>query len=386
MDLSLTPEQSMVRELARDFARTRIAPAAREIDESGRFPWEIFRGLAEVGLLGLPYPEKYGGGGADTVAFALAVEEIARACGSTALSYLAHVSLAQGPLHLFGEESQKRRYLVPLARGEFIGAFALTEPHSGSEAGALSTTAVRDGDSWVLNGQKVFCTNGSVADVVLVAARTDPQAPDEEAISSFVVEKGRDGFRVGKDEKKMGVRGSVTTQLFFEDCRVPQGNLVGQEGKGLGQFLQVLHGGRIAIAAMALGLGEAALEASRSYAQQRTQFGRPIAEFQGIQFKLADMAVELEAARLLIHKAAWLKDSGQPFATAASMAKLFASEAAERACFQAIQIHGGYGYTSDYPVERYYRDNRLTLIGEGTSEIQRLIIARALLSEAGRAV
>ncbi len=379
MDFELNEEQRMIRDTVRDFAQKEIAPLARHTDETGEFPWETFKKMAELGLMGLPFPEEYGGAGADTVSYALAVEEIAAACGSTALTYAAHVSLASAPIYMFGTEEQKRKYLVPLAQGEFLGAFALTEPQSGSDAAGLRTTAIRDGDSWVLNGQKMWITNGSIAQVVVVTAVTDPSR-GAHGISNFIVEKGTPGFAAGKEEPKMGLKGSVTCQLFFEDCRVPAENLLGQLNEGFIQVMKTLDGGRISIAAMALGLGRAALEESVKYAKERHAFGQPIAEFQAIQWKLADMATELEAARLLIYQAAVLKDQGRPFTKEAAMAKLFASEAAERACFEAIQIHGGYGYSREYPVERFYRDNRLTEIGEGTSEIQRLIIARRVLS------
>jgi alkylation response protein AidB-like acyl-CoA dehydrogenase len=353
-------------------------PIARHTDETGEFPWQTFKKLAELGLMGLPFPEQYGGAGGDTVSYALAVEEISAACGSTGLTYAAHVSLGSWPIYAFGSETQKRRYLVPLTRGEGLGAFALTEPQAGSDAAALRTTAVKDGDAWVLNGQKMWITSGSIADVVLVAAVTDP-GRGARGISNFIVEKGTRGFIPGKDEPKMGLKGSVTCQLFFEDCRVPAENLLGQPNEGFAQFMKTLDGGRISIGAMALGLGRAAFEAAVAYAKERRAFGRAIAEFQAIQWKLADMATGLEAARLLIYQAAVRKDQGRPYTREAAMAKLFASEAAERACFEAIQIHGGYGYSREYPVERYYRDNRLTQIGEGTSEIQRLVIARQVL-------
>jgi alkylation response protein AidB-like acyl-CoA dehydrogenase len=378
MDFQLTEEQRMIRDTVREFAQNEIAPLARHTDEMGEFPWETFKKMAELGLMGLPFPEEYGGAGADTISYALAVEEIAAACGSTALSYAAHISLASAPLYMFGTEEQKRKYLVPLARGECLGAFALTEPQAGSDAAGLRTTAVRDGDSWVLNGQKMWITNGSIAQVIIVTAVTDPSRRAH-GISNFIVEKGTPGFTAGKEEPKMGLKGSVTCQLFFEDCRVPAENMLGQPNEGFIQAMKTLDGGRISIAAMALGLGRAAFEESVKYAKERYAFGKPIAEFQAIQWKLADMATELEAARLLTYRAAVLKDQGKPFTKEAAMAKLFASEAAERACFEAIQIHGGYGYSREYPVERFYRDNRLTQIGEGTSEIQRLIIARKVL-------
>jgi butyryl-CoA dehydrogenase len=378
MDFALNEEQEMFRKTIREFAEKEIMPRAQEIDLKGEFPWDIIRKMADLGLMGLPFPEEYGGAGGDAISYAIAVEEIARASGSVAITYSAHISLACSPIYLFGTEEQKKKYLIPMARGEKMGAFGLTEPGAGSDAAAIKTRAVLDGDEWVINGQKIFITNGSIADVVVIAAVTDP-AKGKRGISNFIIEKGTPGFRVGREEDKMGLRGSVTSELIFENCRVPKENLLGKEGEGYKQFLITLDGGRIGIGAMAVGLGMAALEAAAKYAKERVQFGQPIAEFQAIQWMIADMATELEAARLLVLRAAWLKDQGRRFTKEAAMAKLFASEAAVRACYKAIQIHGGYGYTKDYPVERFYRDARLTTIGEGTSEIQRLVIARSIL-------
>lgn len=378
MDFAFSEEQEIFRKSVREFAEKEIMPRAQEIDQKGEFPWDIIKKMAGLGLMGLPFPEEYGGSGGDTISYAIAVEEIARASGSVAITLSAHISLACGTIYLFGNEEQKRKYLVPMARGEKLGAFGLTEPGAGSDAAAIKTRAILDGDEWIINGQKIFITNGSVADVVVIAAVTDP-AKGKRGISNFIVEKGTPGFRIGREEDKMGLRGSVTSELIFEDCRIPRENLLGKEGEGYKQFLITLDGGRIGIGAMAVGLGMAALEASVKYAKERVQFGQPIAEFQAIQWMLADMATELEAARLLVYRAAWLKEQGQRFTKEAAMAKLFASEAAVRACYKAIQIHGGYGYMKDYPVERLYRDARLTTIGEGTSEIQRLVIARYLL-------
>lgn len=378
MDFELTPEQKLLRDLVREVAQAEFAPRAHEIDETSRFPKENFEKLAELNLMGLPWPEEYGGAGADSVGLALAIEEIARACGSTALSYAAHVSLASGPIFAFGTEEQKRKYLTPLATGKWLGAFALTEPQSGSDAAALRTTATLRGEEWVINGRKAWTTNGSVADVIVLAARTsDDQG--EKGISNFIVEAKSPGVKAGKEELKMGLHGSVTSELILDGCRIPKENLLGEEGQGFRQFLKILDGGRIGIGAMALGLGHAALEAAKAYAQERTAFGRPIAQFQAIQTMIANAATELSAARLLVYQAAWLKDQARPFTKEAAMAKLFASEAAERACRDAIQIFGGYGYSREFPVERYYRDNRLTTIGEGTSEIQRIVIAREVL-------
>jgi butyryl-CoA dehydrogenase len=378
MDFELSEEQQMIRRMVRDFAEREIAPIAQETDKTEQFPWEIIRKMAPLGLLGLPIPEEYGGAGADNVSFAIALEEIARACGSTAITLDAHTSLASEPIYLFGNEAQKRKYLVPLARGEKLGAFGLTEPEAGSDAGATKTRAVLDGKEWVINGQKIFITNGSIADVVVITAVTDPEKGTR-GISSFIVEKGTPGFRLGRDEEKMGLKGSVTSELFFEDCRVPKENLLGKEGEGFKQFLITLDAGRIAIGAMSLGLAQAAFEKAIAYSKERMQFGQPIADFQAIRWMIADMATEIDAARLLVYRAAWLKDQGVRFTREAAIAKLYASETAERACYQAIQIHGGYGYTKEYDVERIYRDQRLCAIGEGTSEIQRLVIARQIL-------
>lgn len=380
MDFRLTEEQQMIRDMVRELAQNEIAPRARHVDETGEFPADNFRQMAGLGLMGLPYPEQYGGAGGDTVSYALAVEEISAACGSTGLTYAAHISLACAPLYLFGTEEQKQKYLVPLCKGEIFGAFGLTEPQAGSDAAGLKTTAIQDGDTWVLNGQKMWITSGGIAEVVLVAAVTDAWR-GANGISNFIVERGTPGFTSGKNEPKMGLKGSITSQLFFEDCRVPAKNLLGEVNGGFRQFMQTLDGGRISIGAMALGLGCAAFEAAVQYSRERVAFGHPISDFQAIQHKLANMATELEAARLLIYQAAAMKDQGLKITKEAAIAKLFASEAAERACFEAIQIHGGMGYSREVPVERYYRDNRLTAIGEGTSEIQRLVIARQILGE-----
>ena len=378
MDFELSEEQRMLQKAMRDFVENEIRPLARETDAAGQFPWGTIRKMGEMGMLGLPIPEQYGGAGADYVSYALAVEEVSRACGSTGITMAAHTSLGCMPLVYFGSEEQKRKYLVPLARGEKLGAFGLTEPGAGSDAAAIQTTAVLKGDEWIINGQKLFITSGSIADVVIIAARTDPGAGSR-GISNLIVEKGAPGFRAGRDEDKLGLRGSVTSQLFFEDCRVPKKNLLGKPGEGYKQFLITLDGGRISIGAMALGLAQAALESATSYAKERVQFGQPIASFQAIQWMIADMATEIDAARLLVYRAAWLKDRGVRITREAAMAKLFASEAAERAAFKALQIHGGYGYTKEFPVERIYRDQRLCTIGEGTSEILRLVIARQVI-------
>jgi len=382
MDFQLTEEQRMFRRMVREFAEQEIAPRAEEIDATDEFPWDIFRQMGQVGLLGLPFPEKYSGSGADYTSMVIALEEIARASGSMAITLDAHTSLCCEPIHLFGSEEQKQKYLVPLAQGKQVGAFGLTEPQAGSDAGATRTRAVRDPQTgeWIINGQKCFITNGSIADVVIITARTDPD-PEKgtRGISSFIVEKGTPGFQSGRDEEKMGLRGSVTSELFFEDCRIPAGNLVGQENEGFKQFLVTLDAGRVAIAAMAVGLAQGAFEKAVAYAKERVQFGQPIAKFQAVQWMIADTATEIEAARLMIHRAAWLKEQGKRFTKEAAMAKLFATEVSERACYRAIQIHGGYGYVREYEVERMYRDQRLCAIGEGTNQIQRLVIAREVL-------
>jgi butyryl-CoA dehydrogenase len=378
MDFQLGEEQRMVRDMVRDLAAKEIAPRAAEVDRTEEFPAANIQKMADLGLLGLPYPEEYGGGGGDYLSYAIAVEEIARACGSTALIYAAHVSLGCGPIYNFGSEAQKQKWLPRLCSGHGLGAFGLTEPEAGSDAGSTRTVAMRDGDSFVLNGSKMWITSGAIADVVTCTAKTDPAAGTR-GISCFLVERGTPGFVPGKNEPKMGLKGSVTSALSLENCRVPAENLLGKEGDGFRQMLITLDSGRISIGAMALGLAQAALDESIRYSKQRVQFGQPISKFQAIQWMIADMATEIDAARLMVYRAAALKDAHQPFSKEAAMAKLYASEVAERAGFKAVQIHGGYGYSREYPVERIYRDQRLCTIGEGTSEIQRLVIARAVL-------
>jgi len=378
MEFQPTEEHRMIRRMVRDFAEKEIAPRAEEIDATDQFPDDLFRRMGQLGILGLPFPEEYGGSGCGYTGLVIALEEIARVSGSMAIVLDAHTSLCGEPLHLFGTEAQKRRYLAPLARGEQIGAFGLTEPQAGSDAGATRTRAVRDGEEWVIDGQKTFITNGSIADVVVITAKTAPERGTR-GISSFIVEKGTPGFQPGRDERKMGLKGSVTSELFFEECRVPAENLLGRKNEGFKQFLTTLDAGRMAIAAMAVGLAQGAFERALAYAQERQQFGQPIAKFQAIQWMLADMATEIEAARLMVQRAAWLRERGQRFTKEAAMAKLFATETSERVCYKAVQIHGGYGYTQEYEVERMYRDQRLCAIGEGTNEIQRMVIARQLL-------
>lgn len=373
----LTEDHHAIREMVRDFATREIAPKSAEVDREARFPEETFKALGKLDLLGLLVPTEYGGAGADYRSYAIAVEEIGRACGSTGLSYAAHCSLGINPIKLFGTEEQKKKWLPKLASGEHLGCWALTEPGTGSDAAAQKTTAKKDGDCWVLNGTKQFITNGTHADVAIIMAMTEPEL-GRKGISSFVIEKGTEGFYVSKVEKKMGMRGSPTTSLTMDNCRIPAGNIIGQPGEGYKQALTTLEGGRISIGALALGIAQAAFDAALAYAKQREAFGQPIGKFQFIQGYLADMATQINAARLLIYHAAWMKDHGQRVTLEGSQAKLFASEIASKVCNLGIQIHGGYGYVEDFPAERFLRDAKLCEIGEGTSEIQRLLIARQL--------
>jgi len=378
MDFEPTEEHRMIRRMVRDFAEKEIAPRAEEIDATDEFPDDLFRRMGELGIIGLPFPEEYGGSGLGYTSLVIALEEIARVSGSMAITLDAQTSLYCEPVYLFGNDAQKKKYLTPAAQGKKIGCFGLTEPQAGSDAGATRTRAVRDGDEWVINGQKNFITNGSVSDFAVVTAKTDPDR-GVRGISAFIVERDTPGFTMGRDEKKMGLKGSVTSELFFENCRVPAENLLGKENEGFKQFMTTLDAGRVAISAMAVGLAQGAFEKSVAYAKEREQFGQPIAKFQAIQWMIADMATEIEAARLLVNRAAWLRERGERFTQEAAMAKLFSTEMAERVCHQAIQIHGGYGYMREYEVERMYRDQRLCQIGEGTNQIQRLVIARQVL-------
>ncbi len=378
--MELTEEQVMLRDMVREFAKNEIEPVAAEFDEKNAFPLDNFKKMAELGLLGIPFPEEYGGAGMDTVSMALAIEEVARACAGTCLSMAAHISLCATPIYLFGTEAQKRKYLVPLAQGQVLGSFCLTEPGSGSDAGAARTTAVRQGDHYVLNGSKMYVTNAGYADTFIVFAKTEPEK-GVHGISAFIVEKGFEGFVVGKKEDKLGVRASDTRPVSIENCRVPAENLLGAENQGFKVALKTLDGGRVGIGAMAVGIAQAALDKATAYAKERQAFGKPIADLQAIRWMLADMATEIMAARLLVHHSARLRDRGKPYTKEAAMAKLFASEMAMRATKNAIQIFGGYGFCKDYPVERYWRDAKLTVIGEGTSEIQRIVISRELLKE-----
>ncbi len=382
MDFNLSEEQQLLKKTVREFAEAEIRPHAREWDEKQEFPRELFGKLGELGLMGVVWPTEYGGSGMSTLDYAVVMEELSRVDAGVALSVAAHNSLCSGHIFLAGSEAQKKKYLVPLARGEKVGCWGLTENSAGSDAGGTRTTAVRDGGHWLLNGSKTFITNGRVADVAVVMAVTD-KAKGKKGISAFLIESGTRGFRAGKKEDKLGVRSSDTSELVFEDCRVPAENLLGQEGMGFIDTLRILDRGRIGIGAWSLGIAQASLEASLAYAQGRRQFGHPIADFQAIQFKIADMATQVDAARLLIWRAATLRDTGREHTTESSMAKLYSSEIAVQAALEAIQIHGGYGFTKDYPVERYLRDSKLGTIGEGTSEVQRLVIARELLSLRG---
>jgi alkylation response protein AidB-like acyl-CoA dehydrogenase len=378
MDFQLTDEQRMAQQLAREFAAKEVAPYAAQWDEASEFPWQAIRQLASLNLLGTIFPTIYGGAALDYVSYALVVEELARVDGSLGIIVASHTSLCSNHIYTAGTEEQKNRFLAPLARGEKLGAWALTEPNAGSDASGTQTTARLDGDEWVLNGAKIFITQGSVADIYVIMASTE-KALRQHGISAFIVERGASGFTALPMKHKLGVRASDTAQLTLDNVRIPKDNLLGRRNDGFIDTLKILDGGRISIAAMALGIGRGAYEEALKYAQQREQFGQPIAQFQAIQWKLADMATELDAARLLTLRAAWLKDHGQRVTQESAMAKLYASEAATRACNQALQIHGGYGYMKDYPVERYLRDAKICEIGEGTSEIQRLIIARQLL-------
>ena len=379
-DLTLSQEQELVQRTARDFAREKVLPRAHEIDEQGKVPKELLAEMASLGFFGIYVPESYGGAGLDALSYALVTEEINRACASTGVVLSSHVSLVVDPLLHFGSDAQKDRFLRPLATGEKLGCFALSEPASGSDAAAMRTSARRAGDAWVLNGTKNFITNGASADVTLVFAQTDVQAKHR-GIAAFVVEKGTRGFSVGKLEHKLGIRGSDTAQLVFQECRVPAANLLGEVGQGFKIALSTLDGGRISIAAQAVGIARACLEDSLAYAKEREAFGKKIVEFQAIQWKLADMATEIDAARLLVWRAATLKDRGEDHILAAAQAKLFASDVAVRAARECVQIFGGYGYLTDFPAERHYRDAKITEIYEGTSEIMNLVIAQEILKE-----
>ncbi len=378
MDFDLTDEQELIREAVREFAEAEVAPIAAELDRDHRFPYELLPKMAELSLMGMPYPEKVGGAGADELSYIIAIEELSRACASTAVILSAHTSLATWPVYKFGTPAQHELYLHDMASGRRLGAFALTEPAAGTDAAAGTCTAIRSGDEYVLNGSKIFITNAPFAEIYVVFAKTDPEQGTR-GISAFIVEKDTPGFTVGEAEHKLGIRGSSTPPLYFNDCHIPADALLGAEGSGFKVAMQTLDGGRIGIAAQALGIAQAALDASVAYAKERVQFGKPIATLQAIQWMIADMATEIDAARLLVYRAASCMDNDRPYSTEGAMAKLFASETATRVAGKAIQIHGGYGYTESYPVERNWRDAKITEIYEGTSEVQRMVIARSAL-------
>ncbi len=378
MDFELNEEQRAVQRMVREFAEREIAPVAQQLDEREEFPLEIVRKLSDLGLMGILFPKQYGGVAMDYISYALILEELGRYDASVALTVESHNSLCSNHIFMFGIEAQKNKYLSQLTSGRVLGAWGLTEPGSGSDAAGMQTTATLDGDHWVLNGSKNFITQGSVAGIYVIMANTD-RAKREKGISAFIVEKGTPGFRVGRKEHKMGFRASDTAQLIFEGARIPKENLLGELNHGFIDTLTILDGGRIGMAALNVGIARGALEEGLKYAKERQAFGQPIANYQAIQWKLADMATEIDAARLLVLQAAYLKDKGQPFTKEAAYGKLFSSEVAMKAASEAVQIHGGYGYIKEFPVERYFRDAKFCAIGEGTSEIQRLVIARQLL-------
>jgi alkylation response protein AidB-like acyl-CoA dehydrogenase len=380
MDFELTPEQQQLRRNVRQFAETEIAPHVREWDEASHFPVEILPQLGRMGLMGVVFPEEYGGTGLGYIEYALAIEELSRVDGSVGILVAAHTSLCTNHIFKCGSEAQRSKYVPELASGRMLGCWSLTEPEAGSDAAGTRTTAVREGNCWVLNGAKTFTTNGRYADVCVAMAVTD-RSKGSHGISAFIIEKGTPGFRAGKKEDKLGLRASDTSEMIFEDCRIPAENLLGAPGDGFVDSLKILDGGRVSIAALGIGMAQGAYEAALKHSKVRKQFGRPISEFQAIQWKLADMATEIEAARLLNFRAGWMIDQGLRTTKESSMAKLYASEIAVRAANEAVQIHGGYGFIKDYPAEKYYRDVKLCTIGEGTSEIQRLVIARQLLRE-----
>ncbi len=375
MNFQLSEEHEMIRKMVRDFANKEVAPTAEERDEEERFDREIFDKMAELGLTGIPWPEEYGGIGSDYLAYCIAVEELSRVCASTGVTLSAHTSLAGWPVYTFGTEEQKQKYLRPMAEGTKIGAYGLTEPSAGSDAGSMRTSAREDGDHYVLNGSKIFITNGGIADIYVVFAVTDPESKHK-GTTAFIVEKDFEGFSVGKKERKLGIRSSPTTEIIFDNCRVPKENVLGELGQGFKIAMQTLDGGRNGIAAQAVGIAQGALDASIDYAKEREQFGKSILVNQGISFKLADMATSIEASRLLTYQAAWLESNKLSYSKESAMAKLMAGDTAMKVTVEAVQVFGGYGYTKDYPVERYMRDAKITQIYEGTQEVQRLVISR----------
>lgn len=378
MNFSLTKEQELVKQMVREFAINEVKPIAAEIDVTERFPMENVEQMARYNMLGIPFPTEFGGAGGNNVSYAMTVEELSKVCGTTGVIVSAHTSLCGAPIYQFGTQEQKEKYLTPLAKGEKLGAFGLTEPNAGTDAAGQQTTAVLEGDHYVLNGSKIFITNGGVADIFVVFAMTD-KSKGTRGISAFIVEKSFPGFSIGKVEEKLGIRASSTTELVFENCIVPKENLLGKEGKGFGVAMKTLDGGRIGIAAQALGLAQGALDEAVAYLKERKQFGRSLSAFQGLQWMVADMDVQIEAARLLVYKAAYLKDQGLPYTVEAARAKLFASEVAMDVTTKAVQLFGGYGYTKEYPVERMMRDAKITEIYEGTSQVQRMVIAGSIL-------
>jgi len=378
MDFALSSKHEMLRTLYQEFAEKEIAPIAAEIDETCEFPLENVKKMGKLGLLGIPFPKEYGGTGGDQLAYVMATEELSRACATHGVIHAAHTSLCCAPIYQFGNEEQKQKYLVPLAKGEKLGAFGLTEPNAGTDASAQQTVAVLDSDHYVLNGTKIFITNGGYAETYVIFAMTN-QSKGLKGISAFIVEKGTPGFTFGKKEHKLGIRASSTTELVFQECRVPKENLLGKEGEGFKIAMQTLDGGRMGVGAQALGIAQAALDEAVKYAKERTQFGKPLANFQAIQWMIADMATQIDAARYLVYRAAWLKDNKKPYGKESAMAKLYASETASFCANKAIQVHGGYGFIKEYKVERLIRDAKITEIYEGTSEVQRMVISGAAL-------
>lgn len=380
MEFRLSEEHEMMRQMVREFAEKEVKPSAAERDEEERFDRSLFDKLGKLGLAGIPWGEEYGGAGADYLSYVIAVEELSRVCGSMGVTLSAHISLASFPIFTFGTEEQKQKFLRPLAEGKKLGAYGLTEPGSGSDAAAMRTTAVRDGDDYILNGSKIFITNGGDAEIYVVFAVTNPELKHK-GITAFIVEKGTPGFSFGKKEKKLGIRSSSTLEILFEDCRIPASQRLGEEGEGFKIAMKTLDGGRNGIAAQAVGIAQGAFEEALSYAKERKQFGKPLTSLQAIQFKLADMATQIEAARLLTYQAAWLESEGLSYGKASAMAKLYAGDAAMKVTTEAVQVFGGYGYTREYPVERMMRDAKITQIYEGTNEIQRVVIAKYLMNE-----
>ncbi len=378
MDFSTDKEHALLAEMYKAFAEAEVKPLAKEIDEKELFPEETVRKMARYGMMGIPFPKEYGGAGGDNLAYIQAVEALSKVCGTTGVILSAHTSLCAAPIYEYGTEEQKRKYLLPLARGEKLGAFGLTEPNAGTDAAGQQTTAEAKDDHWLLNGSKLFITNAGPAETYIVLAMTD-KSKGTRGISAFIVEKGMPGFTIGKKEEKMGIRGSSTCELVFENVKLPKENLLGKEGGGFGLAMKTLDGGRIGIAAQALGLAQGAIDETVAYVKERKQFGKAIAEFQNTQFQLADMQAKTDAARLLVYRAAFLKDRKLPYSVEAATAKLFASETAMEVTTKAVQLHGGYGYTREYPVERMMRDAKITEIYEGTSEVQRMVISAAML-------